>query len=285
MKKIFFPFLTLLMLASCEKAVFSEETDGNEPKGNLIVNVFEIEHTPFSALTRTTLEDACTRLNFAVYQQDGTRVKQVNQQKGDTGFGSASFQLAEGNYQLVVVAHSSKGNPTMTDFKKIQFTNATGYSDTFFYSCNVTIADETVEMNVSLDRIVSLCRFVLTDDYPEEVTQMKFYYTGGSGAFNATTGLGSVNSKQTVIFDITEDQKQFDLYTILHDLEGTIKLTVTALDANDNVFNEREFNVPMYWNQITWLSGAFFNGSGASSITIIGIDINTEWKGEHHLTF
>ena len=285
MKKIFFPFLALFVLVSCEKAVFSEETDGNEPKGNLIVNVFEIEHTPFSALTRTALEDVCTRLNFAVYQQDGTRVKQVNQQKGDTGFGSASFQLAEGNYQLVVVAHSSKGNPTMTNPKKIQFTNATGYSDTFLYSCNVTIADETVEKNVSLDRIVSLCRFVLTDDYPEEVTQMKFYYTGGSGAFNATTGLGSVNSKQTVIFDITEDQKQFDLYTILHDLEGTIKLTVTALDANDNVFNEREFNVPMYWNQITWLSGAFFNGSGASSITIIGMDINTEWKGEHHLTF
>ena len=285
MKKIIFPFLALFVLVSCEKAVFSEETDGNEPKGNLIVNVFEIEHTPFSALTRTALEDVCTRLNFAVYQQDGTRVKQVNQQKGDTGFGSASFQLAEGNYQLVVVAHSSKNNPTMTNPKKIQFTNATGYSDTFLYSCNVTIADETVEMNVSLDRIVSLCRFVLTDDYPEEVTQMKFYYTGGSGAFNATTGLGSVNSKQTVIFDITEDQKQFDLYTILHDLEGTIKLTVTALDANDNVFNEREFNVPMYWNQITWLSGAFFNGSGASSITIIGMDINTEWKGEHHLTF
>ena len=285
MKKIIFPFLALFVLVSCEKAVFSEETDGNEPKGNLIVNVFEIEHTPFSAFTRTLLEDACTRLNFAVYQQDGTRVKQVNQQKDDTGFGTASFQLAEGNYQLVVVAHSSDGNPTMTDLKQIKFTNATGYSDTFFYSCNVTIADETVEKNVSLDRIVSLCRFVLTDDYPEEVTQMKFYYTGGSGAFNATTGFGSVNSKQTVIFDITKDQKQFDLYTILHDTEGAIKLTVTALDANDNVFNEREFNVPMYWNQITWLSGAFFNGSGASSITIIGIDINTDWKGEHHLTF
>ena len=47
MKKIIFPFLALFVLVSCEKAVFSEETDGNEPKGNLIVNVFEIEHTPF----------------------------------------------------------------------------------------------------------------------------------------------------------------------------------------------------------------------------------------------
>ena len=38
-------------------------------------------------------------------------------------------------------------------------------------------------------------RFVLTDDIPSDVKKMQFYYTGGSGAFNALTGLGSVNSK------------------------------------------------------------------------------------------
>lgn len=33
---------------------------------------------------------------------------------------------------------------------------------------------------------------------PSDVRKMQFYYTGGSGAFNAATGLGSVASKQTV---------------------------------------------------------------------------------------
>ena len=284
MKKIIFPFLALFVLASCEKAVFSEE-DSNEPKGNFIVNIFEIEHTPFSTLTRTAPANACTRFNFAVYQQDGTRVKQVNQKLEDPDFGTASFQLAEGDYQLVVVAHSSDGNPTMTDPKKVQFSNAQGFTDTFLWSGNITIGDEAKEMSLSLRRIVALCRFVITDDFPADVKTMRFYYTGGSGAFDAATGYGSVNSKQDVKFTVSATQKQFDLYTFLHDAEGTIKLTVTALDDKDNVLNERSFDVPLYQNQITWFTGAFFDGSGASSSTITDIDINTKWAGEHHLTF
>ncbi len=149
-------------------------------------------------------------------------------------------------------------------------------------------------MQVSLNRIVSLCRFVVTDDIPVGVAKMQFYYTGGSGAFNATTGLGSVNSKQTVTFDVTDGQKQFDLYTFLHDVTGTITLKVTAFDVNDNELYRREFAVPMEVNHITWLSGAFFSGSSAaffsgssasSATAITGLTVNTDWSGETHLTF
>ena len=173
----------------------------------------------------------------------------------------------------------------MTDPKKVQFSNAQGFTDTFLWSGNITIGDEAKEMSLSLRRIVALCRFVITDDFPADVKTMRFYYTGGSGAFDAATGYGSVNSKQDVKFTVSATQKQFDLYTFLHDAEGTIKLTVTALDDKDNVLNERSFEVPLYQNQITWFTGAFFDGSGASSSTITDIDINTEWAGEHHLTF
>jgi hypothetical protein len=38
-------------------------------------------------------------------------------------------------------------------------------------------------------------------------------------------------------------------------------------------------------DHITWLTGAFFNGSGSSSTTIGGITINTDWAGETHITF
>ena len=61
---------------------------------------------------------------------------------------------------------------------------------------------------------------------------------------------------------------------------------MTALDANGNVLYERDFDVPMDQNHITWLSGAFFGGSGSSSTTTItGVTINTDWAGETHLTF
>lgn len=300
---------TLLSLSSCEKAITDEDSvvSGSpaDKDANLTVTVFSIEKTPFGTLapgayapatraatrasaTRaaTPASEACTRLNFAIYDEGGSRVKQVNQTSAEADFGKASFQLAEGDYLLVVVGHSSNGNPTMTDPTKVQFTNATGYTDTYLCCANVTIGEEKVDYNVSLDRITALCRFVLTDtEIPSEVKKMRFYYTGGSGAFNAQTGLGCVNSKQDVKFDVSDDHKQFDLYTFLHDTEGTIHLTVSALDASGVEITQRDFDVPMQQNYITWLSGPFFGDSGSGSTTITGVTINTDWAGETHITF
>ena len=266
--------LTLLVLfaafVSCEKPITSDgDADTNKevsPDDNLVVRV------PADGLSSS-------RLNFAVYDMDGTRVKQVNQQMPLSH--AASFQLTPGPYFLVVVAHSSDGNPTMTNPRKIQFTNAQGFTDTFLYSDSITVGDERKELNVTPKRIVSLCRFVLTDDYPADVAKMRFYYTGGSGAFDATTGLGCVNSRQSLMFDITDGQKQFDLYTFLHATEGTIHLTVTAYDAADNVLYEREFDVPMKQNRITSMTGSYFTGS----VSISSLTIDTDWDAEYRLTF
>lgn len=275
----------LCLLTSCEKALVNEDKTGKD-ESNLKVSVFEIEKTPFTVLTRgEAVSSVCTCLNFAVYAPDGTRVRQVNQTSEAANFGTAAFQLDKGDYLLVVVGHSSGGNPTMTDPTCIKFTNAQGFSDTFLYCSNITIGEEVVDRQVSLDRIVSLCRFVITDDYPAGIAKIRFHYTGGSGAFDATTGLGCINSKQDIRFDVTSRQKQFDLYTFLHDTEGTIQLTVTAYDVNENILNEREFSVPMEQNHITWMSGAFFSGSGVSSTTIAGVTVNTDWAGETHISF
>lgn len=294
MKKLLIPIgmvcaiVALCVLVACEKALMTEDASTSGDKnGNLHVSVCQIEQTPFGNLTRGAepVANVCTRLNFAIYDEGGMRVKQINQTSDKAGFGQCAFQLEEGTYQLVVVGHSANGNPTMTDPTKIQFTNATGFSDTFLCYGEVTIGEEQVDYEVSLDRIVALCRFVITDDIPAEVKTMRFYYTGGSGAFDATTGLGCVASKQDVKFTVTAGQKQFDLYTFLHDLSDNITLTVTALDASGNELYNRQFDVPMQQNHITWLSGAFFNGSGSSSTTIGGVTVNTDWAGETHLTF
>lgn len=279
----------MLILYSCEKVAFPDSESDDSQSGNLRVKVYEIEKTPFASLTPTRTDElsaVCSRLNFAVYDDGGSRVKQINQTSDKDGFGSCSFQLDDGNYELVIVGHSAKSNPTMTNPSKIQFTNATGYTDTFLFSCSVTIDEEPMDVSVSLERIVALCRFVVTDDIPTEVKKMQFYYTGGSGAFNASTGLGSVNSKQTVTFDVTPGQKQFDLYTFLHEKEDNIALKVAALDANGNVLHERNFDVPMQQNYISWLSGAYFSGSNPStSNTITVVTVETDWAGETYQTF
>lgn len=281
-KVLWLSFLALL-LSNCENPVITDE-ERMEPQGNLKVSIYQIEQTPFSALTRAESGIACSRLNFIVYDESGSRLNQVSQKVEEPGFGTTAFQLEEGIYQLVVVGHSASGNPTTTNLSKIQFTNGTGYSDTFLYYGEVTVGTEQTDWEVSLHRIVSLCRFVITDDIPAEVKKLRFYYTGGSGAFDAATGLGSVASKQSVTFDVQEGQKQFDLYTFLHNPSDNIALKVTALDASDNILRERDFDVPMKQNEVTWLTGSYFSGSTSGS-TGITITINTDWAGETHQNF
>ena len=101
----------LALLSSCEKAITDSDSvvSGSvaDKNANLRITVFSIEKTPFEALTRadnaeadfgkaTPASEACTRLNFAVYTLDGSRVKQVNQTSAEADFGKASFQLEPG---------------------------------------------------------------------------------------------------------------------------------------------------------------------------------------------
>ena len=284
MKRMIFWLSALLLLVACEKPSWDSEDEGDEAvAGNLTVSIYQIGKTPFDGVTRSQ-STTPTHINYAVYSVDGQRVKQVNQQAGDANYGRASFQLEPGTYQLVVVAHSSNGNPTMTDLTKIQFKNNQGFSDTFLtYIEDVEVTAENHTLLVTPQRIVSLCRVEITDDVPETVSQLRFQYKGGSGAFDAHTGLGSVNSIQTMDFDVTTGQKQFDLYTYLHDTEGTIHLTVTAFDASENIVLQREFDIPMEREKITWFTGPFFGGTGGG--LSIGITLDTDWKGETHITF
>ena len=290
--------LAVVVLASCEKALFDQEETSGTADGNLTVSVYQIEQMPFAsqdggpethrAGTRAAVTDYCNRLNFAIYEMDGSRVKQVNQTSDKTGFGTASFSLEEGEYQLVVLAHSSNGNPTMTNPQKIQFSNSLGYTDTFLYYTTVTVTEEHQTLSVSLERIVSMCRFVMNDAIPAGVSKLEFYYTGGSGTFNATTGLGNVNSKQKMTFSVTAGQSgtEYDLYTFLHQQDDDITLKVTAYDATDNVLYEREFDVPMTRRKITRLSGDFFTGEPGSSGDVgVTISINGDWDGQTDVTY
>ena len=276
--------MLLCMNSSCEKPMIP---DVSKAEANLVVTAWQMNIEPFpTGKTRAEISDLCSRLNYAIYDMSGKRVRQVNQQSGDEEYGTAYFKLPAGKYQVVVVGHSSNGNPTMTNPAKIQFKNDQGFTDTFLNNDSVTLDDDSrITLNTNPHRIVSLCRFVVSDPIPNDVARMRFQYKGGSGAFDASTGLGSVNSTQTEFFPVEagRDSTTFDLYTFLHDQEGTIHLQASAYDANDNVLNEREFDVPLKRRKVTKLTGPYFTSSGASIVIIIGID--DEWEGEEVITY
>ena len=287
-KALVFLLLFSLLLIGCEKAYDEDGVKSVSDERKVTLRVLDFEQFPFGEYVQetkasTALKNLCTRMNFAVFKND-EKLKSVNQVSTDAGFGTVELSLADGQYEVVVIAHNCAGNATLTQLDKITFPSNV-VSDTFYYYGELTVSGEAVEMDLELKRAVAMVRFVLSDAMPENVSQMKFYYTGGSSTFDARSGYGCVNSKQTVKFDVTSDMKgkssQFEVFTLPHDETGTLKLTVTALDANGSTVEERVFeNVSVRRNYITQYTGNFFTGSQSSDGQRFTLKGDGEWKGQ-----
>ena len=245
MKKILF-FALALLLAACEKSIIDEKTGQELPAdANVILHFTQFEQEAFTR-SATDITNLCSRLNIAIFDAEGTKVKTVAQKEGDASYGTVALSLAAGTYRLVVIAHNCDGSATITSTEKVTFPN-NKVTDTFYYYGDLVVTDATQSYDLTLTRAVAMFRMVLTDDeIPSTVAKFKFYYTGGSSTFSPSTGYGCVNSKQTEIRTVADGVTTFDIFTLPHTEEDVLtKLTVTALDANDNTVKEHIFeNVP-----------------------------------------
>jgi len=254
----------VLCVASCEKMTVSQEDPGNSGDANVHLSVGSFEQTPFCA-TRAAVSDVCSRINFLIYDSSGTRIRKEDQQIGDDDFGHASFMLAKGHYFLVVTAHSGQGNPTSTNARKIAFTNKTGFTDTFLYADSLTVGDMDVERSLVLKRIVAMVRFIPYDAVPARADSIRFYYTGGSGTFDAVAGgWGVVNSEQVQWYGLTHREKKFEIYTIPHEGDDDhLKVIVNTYRGNKNgmaIVSECEIaEIPVKRNHITTCRGNLFS--------------------------
>lgn len=252
--------LPALLLVACNTMDFNqiepEPDDSPVGTGNVTLCITQLQQ-----------EQMPTHINYAFYDMGGTRIKQVNQKLGDNHYGTANVQLDPGTYQVVVLAHSSDRNPTMTNPAKIQFSNAYRYTETFLHYTRLTVTAQPQTLDLTLDRIVSMCRFIINDPIPDTVTRMQFVYKGGSGHFSALTGLGVTKSTQTVTAPVQPGTRysEFHLYTFLHDRTGQINLTATAVDSTGTTVCQWEYeSLPMARNQITGLVGCFFQDADPS---------------------
>ena len=157
------------------------------------------------------------------------------------------------------------------------------------YRHDLVVTSEVQSYDLTLTRAVATFRMVLTDEeIPSTVTKFKFYYTGGSSTFSPSAGYGCVNSKQTEIRTVA-DGGVYEIFTLPHTEEDVLtKLTVTALDANDNTVKERVFeNVPVNRNQITRYTGSFFGngGCGQTSDGTFRLTADPDWDSVNGYTF
>lgn len=113
------PYLLLLALvfAACENPYVNSGEEPEAPKSSDKLVITVPEQADFQY----------THLCFVIYDLAGRRLRQTNQTTDDAKLGSCTYRLNEGEYQLVVLAHSCPKNPAMTDPEKIQFNNGLGY--------------------------------------------------------------------------------------------------------------------------------------------------------------
>ena len=294
MKKLFCGVGIVAMLTfgvtSCEQVEFvninnSEmlESDGVE----ITFKVSSIEQVSFDGVngTRSTynITELCSRITLAFFQ-DGKKVKTVNQKETDDNFGTLQTTLPAGEYKFVVIAHNGNGNPTITSLEEITFNSTVTMTDTFYYYGELDVI-EPQDINLTLKRAVAMVRFVISDNVPEEVKSMKFYYTGGSSTLNAITGFGSKDSRQTEYRNIEaaaySGESHYDIYTFPHATEGLLKLTVTAQTDDDDEYLERVFeNIPVKINQITKYTGKFFDNTQKPDEFKTTMSTNDEWEEE-----
>ena len=290
MKKYLFIALALL-LAACEKPVLDEDIASTR-EANVILHMTQYEQESFGTRAATNITELCSRLNVAnvaIFDAEGTKVKTVAQKEADAGYGTVALTLAAWTYQFVVIAHNGEGSATISSTEKVTFPN-NKVTDTFYYYGDLIVTSEVQSYDLTLTRAVAMFRLVLTDDeIPSSVAKFKFYYTGGSSTFSPSAGYGCVNSKQTEIRTVADGATTFDIYTLPHTEDDILtKLTVTALDANDNTVKERIFeNVPVTRNQVTRYTGSFFGngGSGQNSDGTFRLTADPDWDSVNGYTF
>lgn len=289
MKNLFLKAGMTAMLAvafiSCEK-VELPSTNNEKPQEDgvsICFTISNIEQVAFDngmVNTRAAITDLCSRITFAFFQDD-EKIKQVSQKASDNGFGNLTVSLPSGSYKFVVLAHNGTDNPTVTSLDKITFGNNGKLADTFYYYGELD-ATESKDVNLSLKRVVAMVRFIITDAVPADVKKMKFEYTGGSSSLNATTGLGCVKSQQEETFTVEEaahtGQSQYEIYTIPHATDGTLKLTVKALMNDDEEYKKQTFEeVPVTINKITKYTGKFFENTQKPGEIKISLQTDDKW--------
>lgn len=265
------------LAVACEKPALDEApTPPDDKEANVVLHFSQYEPSegfpsPSEGRSRgagatrgaTDITEICNRLNIAIFDADGTKVKTIAQKKDDASYGTVALSLVAATYKLVVIAHNCDGSATISSEEKVTFPN-NKVTDTYYYYGDLVVGAEKQSYDLTLTRAVAMFRLVLTDEsIPSNVAKLKFYYLGGSSTFSPKDGVGCVNSKQTEIRSVADDGV-YEIFTLPHTEEDVLtKLTVTALDANDNIIKERLFeNVPIIRNQVTRYTGSFFGSGG-----------------------
>lgn len=285
-----------LVATSCEKPLVDttdEVTTTGDGSQNIRLNITNIEDAQYGGDTPTRsssdqqLSDLCSKISLAVFDSSGAKKLTSNQNSTAKDFGCFDISLDKGNYTIVLIAHNGTANATISSPEEVKFAN-NKVTDTFYYCGEITV-DDNEEYDIAMTRATAMFRLVVNDNTPKAVKSMKFYYTGGSSTFDATSGYGCVNSKQTELREVDQTAyngaSQYEVYTFPHEEGKKVKFEISALNGTSTnsteLYKQTIDNVDMKRNVVSQYSGYFF-GENPSGGRGFNIHVDSQWQYEYY---
>ena len=253
--KVMIAAIASLLLAGCSSDNVEEH---GEETITLRFSGFQVETDGMTRAT-TPIADYVTRLDVWIYES-GSEVSATHQSSGDAGFGSQTVTLNKTKtYTLYAVAHKAEDAATLADGVISWPDDKVTHS--FFYTTTFTPATDT-ELSCVMSRIVAMLRVETTDAIPAECKKMRITIKDVFDRWNVTTGgTHQLNRVSTINISSTkpDGSAAFTLYTIVTGENTNHRVTMEALDADDNILKTHILdNVPLCINKKTTISGTFF---------------------------
>lgn len=268
----------MMLFNCCSRAEQAQE----EFQGfcNLKVKVSGIVLSDDDFSTRAAAETVSTvnRILIAVFDSEGTKIKEVLQKKGEEGYGTQTFRLPAGSYSIEAVSY--KGDESSDD---VSFTSQTEVNlplsratDAFNGYKNVLIEKQNNdEISIDMNRCVSSFTIVSNNKIPDNVYKVEFIMSKGNvNTFNPMTGfaLSDVASSQSILVSNTKRSLAnpfFTVYVFLTSAEQDMEITVNARNSDNEILYSHVIEGKLKRARQLTATGTFFEGSITSGFNFI----------------
>lgn len=283
--------MAVLLLAGCCKD--KDNTTGSA-KVKVHVDNFAISQEDIGFKSASDVADysGVKAITLAFYTSTGDEQYKVTQMRANavnyTTFGDFDLSLPMGSYTMVVIGYGlNEGEPaiTLTSPTSATFGDYPA-RETFVATQAVNITNtNAVELTATLNRVVAKLKVLSTDGRTANANSVRITTSGGSKAFNPSTGLATINTGFSNTVNITTTAVGSVAgpvsYLFLSTDEQTVNVTIDVLDENNQTISHKVVNnVPLQRNRMTKLVGSIFTASGDGSF-----QVETEWLPETEVTF
>ena len=198
----------------------------------------------------------------------------------DAAFSAPQLTMSMGDHEVCFVA--SRGTAPMLD-DTAQTITWDIPRDTYWASKAVTVGQSTGSISVTLDRVATKLRLVITDEVPDRaaivaVRPAKWYY-----GLNYWTGDPVANETKERTISIpasyigTTGQLSCSFFGLSTKNEWTTNIIIEGRDIDGNVLGQATIAAaPFMANRASEYSGRLFSGSGTMNMTL-----SDEWQNSY----